>query len=478
MADVLTVEPDEEVEQIRARLARVQCRQVYLYLPRSNSDLRRWLSLALLRRTAEDLGLDITIVTRDAEVRMMADVVGFPTQRRLADAPISNPLSPISILQSPASAIALALGLLLLGLVLAVLVLPSARISVIPAMISLERTVEVQAEPSLATVDVPGRRIPARRLEVTLERQAQAPVSVRREVPDARARGTVVFINQGEDAVEIPAGATVRKADGSSVAFRTLEGVTLPGPAGTTVRVPVEAVSAGVAGNLPAYTLDLLDPALGLPVAVVNDRPISGGSMRQVSVVTEAERIRVRDELLAQMRQEALQTLKAQVHEEETLIDASIEFQVTDEAFSAPVGAEADTLVVDLTVHAAATAVDLDHARQVAEEMLRGQVPAGYGLVAGSLVAEPGPVSDVKGGVVYLQVAARATAQAQVSKRDIKYAVRGWPVDEAARVLSERFPLAAEPRIDVSHGWLGRMPWLTLRIDIEVRDSMRAIEEN
>lgn len=482
MISVLTIEPDEEVERIQARLARVRGRQVYLYLPKPNTALRHRLSLTRLRRTADELGLNLIIVTHDSATRVMAGIVGLRVAWRLDGEWIMEngewrteitqvPLHlqpPISNLQSLISTPVLAAVLLAFGLTLALLILPQATIVITPLTAPLETTAEMLADPSLTTVDVSGHRVPARRLEVSLDRQAREPPSARTDIPDQPARGTVVFVNQSERDVVIPAGSLVSTSGGTRVMFRTQEAVTVPRPAGTTVRARVEAVQPGLEGNVPAYTITVLNPGLGLPVAVVNDRPMRGGTVRRVGFVTQDELDRVRDALFDRTRREAVEALRAQVGEDEALIDESIEVQIVKESFSEQAEAVADVITVDLTVRVVGTAVNFDQARQLAGKVLRGQVPAGHAVVADSLKTEIRPVLGVESGLVWLQVRATATSQAQIRERDLKNAVRGRPIDEAAILLQERFPLASPPIIHVARGWLGRLPWLSMRISVEV----------
>ncbi|MFQ5594175.1 MAG: baseplate J/gp47 family protein [Anaerolineae bacterium] len=517
MVDVLTIGPTEEPEQVLARLAHARSRQVYLYLPKANKRLRDRLPLTLLRRTADDLGLNLTIVTRDSATRVMAGQVGLRVSWRLdgawqsashaqmksASSPIlrpgplrqaqdvaltsrrGEPVEPsggisgqVSYPQSPVlswSSLALAVFLLALGMAVAILVLPHATVVITPLIVSLETTVEIQADPGLTVVDVAGRRIPARRLEVTLEREMREPTAARIDVPDAPARGTVVFVNQSETEVVIPAGSIVSSNGGTGVPFRTQESVTVSGPAGATARVPVEALEPGLGGNVPAYTVTMVDPGLGLPVAVVNDQPMSGGTVSRVGLVTQEERIRVRGALFERTRQEALQVLKAGVHDGETLIDDSIEVQVIDESFSEQAEAVSDVISVHLKVRASGTAVQFDQARQLVEEILRMQIPPSEMVVADSLKAEVGPVLDVADGVVQLRAQATAAAKARIPEHDIKNAVRGRPLEEASILLQEQFPLTTSPIIHMSRSWRGRLPWLPMRIDVIIRNDTTRI---
>jgi hypothetical protein len=456
------------------------------------------LPLARLRRTADDLGLDLTIVTRDSATRIMAGQVGLRVQwrikggkRQVADRqetgsvpalashlPSSHPQASSSTVHSPFPSGALAVVLLLLGLALANLILPHATVIVTPRTTRLETTVEIRADPDLTAVDVTGHRIPARRLEVTLDRQAQEPTSARMDVPETPAEGTVVFINQTESEVEIPPGTVVSTGDESAVAFRTLEAVKVPGPAGTTARVWVQAVEPGTRGHVPAHAISRLDPSLGLPVAVVNDQPTTGGTVRTVGVVTQEERDRIRDALFERTRQEALQAMQAQLWESEIPVKDSVEIRVVNESFSEPVGAVADTITLDLTLHVEATAVDFDQIRQLAEVILERQVPEGQIMIDGTRETEVGPVLGVEGDVVRVEGRASAVVRSEIRERDVKSVVRGRRVDEAVTLLGERFPLETAPIIDLSHGWSRRLPWLTLRIDVIIRNSLTIMGGN
>lgn len=497
MVDVLTIDPDEEIGQIQARLARARGRQVYLYLPKANKTLRNRLPLVLLRRTADDMGLNLTIVTRDSATRTMAGQVGLRTSWRLGSdrqsatygqgTPASSPtlrLSPstssgqVSNLQSPIfswSSLALAILLLALGLAVVMLVIPQATVVITPLTVPLETTVEIVADPSLTVVDVAGRRMPARRLDATLDRELRQPTSARIDVPDAPARGTVVFVNQSEAEVVIPAGSIVSSSGGAGVPFRTQESTTVPPPAGATTSVAVVAVEPGIGGNLPAYTLTVLDPSLGLPVAVVNDQPMSGGTVRRVGLVTQEERTQVRGTLFERTRQEAVQALQAQVRDGETLVEDSVDVQVIDESFSEEAEALADVIAVHLKVRASGTAVQFDQARQVVEGVFRQQIPPDQMVLADTLVTEAGPVLDVEDELVILRARATATARPRIEERDIKNVVRGRSLAEASVLLQERFPLTDPPIIHLSRGWWRRLPWLPMRIDVVIRDDSTRI---
>ena len=478
MPDVLTVAPNETPERIHARLAQVRGREVYLVIPRTNRALRNQVTLAVLARRARARGLDLTLVTHDGTVRVLARQVGLPVRwslprsvrRAVAEAPAGRgPGGTATVVQpslvGPWARLLAAFVLLALGLALVFLLLPHATVVVPLASQPLEVTLELFADPRIGAPDAATGRVPARRVEVTLQRRVEQPTQVRESIPDRAARGMVSFQNQSETAVTIPAGTVVSTSTAPPIRFRTLNSVRLPPRAGSTVQVLIRAEEPGPEGNVPAFAIDTLDPRLGVAVAVVNERPTEGGTTREIGIVTAEERARVRDALLAQLRREALDVLETQLQPGENLVADTAQVRVIEERYGQEIGAQSDVIEVELTIRATALAVAMAQAQELATSVLRDRVPTDYALDDDTLQARVMAVA-AEGDGVRLQVTASATAWAEVTKRDVRNAVRGQRADEAIAILEREFELADRPEIRASRLWLGRMPWLPLRIDV------------
>jgi hypothetical protein len=474
MAEVVTVATNETIEQIRSRLARVAAREVYLYIPNHNHVLRQRMSLALVRRAADDMGLVLTVVSRDSAIRVAAANAGLPVAWHLPREQVDGRRFDRRITgigASPLLLLGLATILLAAGMVIGILVRPRATIVVTPSNIEMSQTILIEADPSVYDVDATDGRMPARRLAVELHRGRREPTTARTDVPDQAARGTVVLLNQGESEVVIPAGSRVATAGNPSVTFRTLGSVVLPGPAGTTARVPVQAVEPGPVGNVPAYAVNVLDPTLAVAVAVVNDQPMTGGSTRRIGAVTPEERDRVQDQLLQRVRAEARHALSEELRQGETLVDDSVAVNVLDESFAEPAAAEQGMVQVDLAVRIEGIAVDLDQAQRLAEEILAGELAARQEVTDMQLDSQIQAISLAEPGTVTIEVQTNAKGTSRIVPAEVRRAVRGRRIEDAESVLGERFPLASAPLIDVSHTWLGRLPWLPYQIDVVIVNS-------
>lgn len=476
MAEVLRVAPDDTIEQIRSRLSGFVGREVYLYIPNGNHALRQRLSFALLLRAADDLGIALTVVSRHSAIRVAAANAGLHVVWRVPGGQSVTAAKRAAGLGTPLAGSPIMLGglatvLLVAGLVAAVLVRPRATIVLTPATVQLSRVVTVEADAELSDIDATDRRMPARPLVVDLQSSRREPITARVEVPDQAARGTVVLVNQGESEITVPAGSQVSTGGTQAVSFRILDDVALSGPAGTTARVAVEAEEPGPVGNVPAYSVNVLDPRLALAVAVVNDQPMTGGSVRRVGTVTPADRDQLRDALLQQIPDEARPTLLAELRQGEALVQGSMTVDVLDESFSEHAFSEQDVLQVDLAVRIEALAVDLDQARRLAEQGLREEAGDTQGIAETHLDSQVQEVVMVEPGVAAIEVQVSATATNHIRADEVRRAVRGRRVDEAESVLAEHFPLASTPLIDVSNAWLGRLPWLPYQIEVVIVNS-------
>lgn len=480
MPDILTVEPHETPERVHARLAQVRGPQVFLHIPRANRALRNRVALAVLARRARARGLELVLVTRDGPTRALAHQVGLPVRWTLPRGVSSTQVGG-AVVEALASwgRWLTAFLLLAVGVALGLALLPHATVELVPASQPMNATLDVVADPQVEAPDAERLRVPARRVEVTLQRSVEEPTQAHKSVPDLPARGVVRFMNQSDTAVTIPAGSVVFPSSNPDLRFLTLNSVRLPARAGSRVSTPIRALEPGPEGNLPAFAIDTLDPALGLAVAVVNERPTEGGTARKVGIVTAEERARVRDALLSQLRQQALDVLATQLQPDEELLTETAHVRVVEERYDQEIGVESDVIGVQITIQATALAVAMGRARDLAVSVLRSRVPAGYAVEDESIQVEVQPlaagdqeVTESAGAIpdtVRLRVRATAVAQAQLNRDAVRRAVLGRPLEEVRGILEREFALAAPPTIRASQTWLGRMPWLPLRIDVVIR---------
>ena len=490
-----------------ARLAMVREPAVVLVVPDGGQAWANPARLELLRRYATRQRVGIALVTTDPATQRLAAEIGLPVYRSVAEAQRRGPWRPPADESMPedpraeerarllrwrraeaarrarliaqarrrrpsawrsTAGLMLLLALLASGVILtAALLLPVAEVTLAPALQPVAVTVDLTALPGVDYPDVDRRLIPARLLEVQIEGNGALPTTGRRDAPDQRATGSVIFINRQSAPLEIPMGTVVRTSTGTNVRFRTTVTGTLPAGIGARVEVPIEAIDPGPAGNVRSGTITQVDGPLAPVLQVINERPTSGGTVRQVSVVTEADKERLRQAVLQQVQQSAYQRLSALLAENEFLPPESVSTVIVAETFDRFVDEPADTLRLRLRVLARGLAVDEAAGRQIALRVMQAQIPAGSRLLRDRVRFQRGPVT-ARGGQVTYRLTATGEMVGDIDRAAVRAAIAGLPVDQARARLAEQWPLVSPPEIRLQPGWIRRVPWIPFRIRVHI----------
>ncbi|WP_420631837.1 baseplate J/gp47 family protein [Candidatus Leptofilum sp.] len=521
---IIHLDDSDDIISICDRLTWAETQQALLVLPEGGGVLREGLDLVRLRRFADRQRLELGLVTPDVPITRQARAIGLPvfpsvdvaeTSRRgwwrgrkrrervglptvgdggweeMLETPTSlvqrpyPPLDPADRQEmnrrlSPKSTLRLWLvryaAIFLFCLTLAILyaaftyAVPSATIILQPETETVQVERPVIADPAVEAVDYALNTVPARLLTTTESWQTSVATTGVVALPDASARGMVLFVNQLAQAVTIPAGTRVSTSDGSNVAFQTLEDVTLGEAVGSTAEVEVIAEVPGPQGNVVANLVNRVQGALDLQVEVRNLEPMSGGAVRETAAVSLEDKERLRAQALQFLEAVALANMEAQLTEREFLSkDAVRVVNILDETFSHDVGEQTAELTLVMRAELVGTAVDTTVASGLAFDSLGQVVPAGFTLVPDSIRFSSGEVVAVdEAGRVTFSMIGEGVVAANLALDDPITAVTGQSPEMAAAYLYQNLPLRAVPTLDIWPLWFDRVPYLTERIQTEI----------
>jgi len=476
---VIHLEVDDDITTVQARLRRAEAPRVLLVVPPGCQAFDSLLDLKLLQRCAQSLALEVALVTRSTKTRVLARQVGFSVfisegrgrrarWRRPEAAPGWRRRLSWGERAFAALVFVLALSALLTS---ALLIVPSAEVTLVPASEAVNATVQVQADPELERINYEAGQIPARVVKAQIEGTAQIPVTGTKDAPDEPARGTVLFVNKINQPVIVPKGTVVATSTGSTIRFTTVEEVTVPGVVGGTAEAEVVAIDPGPSGNVGAHLINMIEGPLSLQVGVTNPEPMQGGSVKQVRIVTTADRERLKVILLQQLQQGVYAQLSKQLRQGEFLPAESVAVDhIVTETYDKFVEEEADVLSLEMEVVFRGIAIEEERARVLVRAALEAEVPEGLALVDQSVRYQRGEVTGVEDGKVSFVMRAFGSMRAQIDVRAIKQAIRGKPLDWARSYLIRNLRLKEVPTIKVTPTWPGRMPWLGFRINISIQE--------
>ncbi len=509
---VISLTPDDDIISVCDRLDWSDEKRVLFVLPEEETAVLPPLSLIRLRRYADRNRVEVGLVTTNRQLSRQARAVGLPAFASVAEAETSRrgwwrgrrrqarlglptygeplddgkphqteadddgELLPAPVITPRQWLIRYAAILLFfvagaLAVISFLYLVPRATITLEPIVQPLTAVQQITAVPTFSDIDYAQNTIPARLLTITQTWKTEIETTGVIDVPTAPGRGRIVFTNVTSETVAIPAGTIIRANDGSDIAFQTVEEVIVVGVAGGTAETDVIALEPGPQGNVTRETITILSEPLAERVKVRNPAPMVGGAVQAVTAVSEADVARLRSQALQFLQAVALSEMETQITEREFLARESLRVvEIFSERFSHAVGEQTERLGVEMEAALQGTAVDTTAASGLVYEALARQITPGFSLVPDSIrFGESQVVSaDEAGNVTFLMTGEGMMAIEMELAADLK-AIAGQETETAVAYLNRQLPLQAPPEIEIRPLWFHRLPYLTSRIQTNIR---------
>jgi hypothetical protein len=478
----------------RDKLNWAQTPRVAMVWPKQGKVLSSRLDLALLHHHAKQLGRQIALVTQDPDVQRGARDLGVPCAASLSDLPEDHwpspgpPVTPLPRGKAelwtqprhlapgpslPASVVPAIDGLhwfafgsaILAVLMLTATLLPSASIVVAPETAPALMEMELQLQPEACPPGIV-TCVPATQVGVRMQGELRLPTSGRVPLPKSRAQGEVVFVNQTDEPLDIPAGTGVRSSSDPALRFETTEALHLEGEVGASAGIGVIAVDPGSRSNLPVAAIDAVEGPLGLRVSVSNPVPTTGGDESFYAGVTSQDILRLREGLREQLVQQARVTIEASLAPADRLADDSLRIgEIFEEVLDQAAGEASET--VSGTLDARITALTYNQAdlTAAAYQFARAQLGDSRQIASGSMeLAQIGDLQLQANGSAWLSARARFSTFQSMDPEALGRSIRGKPSQHTGEILARDHDLTLR-RLELFPRWFPWIPWLPSRID-------------
>jgi hypothetical protein len=495
---IIHLDTHDDYVSARDKLGWAKSPRVLIVWPKHGRILNRRLDLVLLQRYASQHNLQIGLVTHDGEVLDHAEALSIPTfdsvdnvadagwRRRARGRPKPMPTSPkrkeIAIPTSDIQNIFhpktrtplykfLRVCLLIFILVIlgcfTILLISRAELVISPSTKTQTAEFILHLDPSL---DSPGLddSIPSQLITVRVSDDLRLPTSGEVAVAASPANGFVTFTNLTSDVIDIEAGMGLRATNYDNQRFITLESVSLPGEIGAEAEAVIEAVTPGPEGNLPTGAIDAVEGTLGLQVEVTNIVYLSGGENEIRAAVAEDDFEKLEEALQENLEDQALQILSAQLLEDQTLLEDSLQLtHQYERTFDRETGEPGDTLGLTMDVEFSAYTYLQSDAQTAAKLALDDQLPTGFQPVPSSFGFEVRH-DDVRMQIDNIEMGVQAWQNVFIppDKNVLREILQWEKPAKAVSLVSQSISVTEPPRLILHPAWLPRLPFLLTQISI------------
>ena len=487
---IITLESHDDLISVRDRMSWAKTPRILLVWPKYEKVTLRQVDLKVLQRHAVSLGAQLGLVTRARHVREDAEALRIPVfestgqaQRVAWPKPRRRrwghraPRKDLRVKRDQVSAreeawralpvvrVSAFIAGVLAVLTLVALFIPRAQIILNPISKTQSVVLPVTASPSVESVFITGS-IPAREKRVIVEGTQTVIVTGEGVTPQSKARGVVEFKNLTQQAVTVPEGTAIQ--DASGVRFVTTDSGEVAAGVGKTLELPIEAVDGGVAGNVDAEAINVVEGRLGLSLSVTNPEPTKGGRERPSVQASDDDRERAKDLLMRGLEEDAREKLASEIAAGDLLFEKTLAVsQTLSEEYDPPPGAAGTTLTLTMQVEYSVQYADASDLTQLASLALNASLPSGYTAASDAVMVKPvtNPSLDEDGSAKWMMRAERRIIQ-KIDTAQVTAMVQGFGVWKVESKLKSNLTLASRPEIKLSPSWWPWMPIVPFRISV------------
>lgn len=346
--------------------------------------------------------------------------------------------------QGVASKIALVV-LVLAGLIAAYLFFAKATVTIFVEPQILEKDAQIVADPAVTAIDETKKVIPGTIVETSVMGSGKTSASGQKQIGDP-AKGKVVVYNLSNDKVSVSSGTTLTSSSGLKFSLDTSVQIASQsssmGADYTEVKKPGKSDSVGVTasvmgpeGNLPADTELSVSGYNKSQVIVRVEQALSGGTSKNVTVVTSDDQQKLKAQVLDDLKQKAEIDLQSKMTDGKKIIADALQVVDGKYTFSKDVNDQASDFSLNATVKFKGVAYSEVDLRTIVGKLVEINVPDGYELDLSSAETQADVVKIEKDGKLVFGAKFKAKLMPKYNESDLKKQMVGKNIEEVVEKL-------------------------------------------
>ena len=359
-------------------------------------------------------------------------------------------------------------------LVAAYLLLVKATVTVFVEPQVLERDTEVVADPKVSEVNEGQKVIPGSIVETTVSGSGKATATGTKQIGDP-AKGKVVIYNKTSAPRTFSQGTVLLSS--SNLKFTLESSVTVAsqsavegGIAFGKATAPVTAGAIGPESNLLGGTELTVSQLPSSSYSAKVDEALSGGTSKEVKVVTSDDQKKLQAQVVDELRQKAEVELQGKMTEGKKVISEALAVEGGKYNFNKAVGDAASEFSLSATVRFKGTSYSDTDLKTIVSKLVGTNIPDGFQMNLQDMETQADVAKVEKDGRLIFKARFKAKLLPKLDVESLKREIKGASVEGAVERLKKiENVTGAEIRFTPNlPGPLGRIPLLDQNISINV----------
>ncbi len=357
--------------------------------------------------------------------------------------------------------------------------LPEARVKLEFSANPVEIDARVRISEAAKRIDDGAAIIPGKLFRAVNEEKDQFEARGKKNLGQ-KATGTIIVQNRAGAVQEIPLFSQFR--NNKDLVFKTTKAVSVAAASakvdslGNAVITPgaasveVEALEPGEDKNLPPQSFKvLIGGELSRVLTGESESSFSGGTTRNVKVVTEIDISESKEQILERLREKNLLELKNQLKEGQLLLASGVVNNLLSETVSKKAGDEAEFFEVELKLESKTLVANEKDFRQVAVSSIGTRLSDEKTLVLSSNdeIAADNVVFDESALELRIEGKMKTKVGKKVAAEEVRSLIRAKTPVETRRILEARYSPLRQV-VELSPSFWPRLPLFGNRIRVEV----------
>jgi len=366
-----------------------------------------------------------------------------------------------------------AVGLILVSVVAAIWLVPQTKVKILVQPKLFDKTESITVSTAVEAANIADKILPGKEATTEITGTVTVPTTGTKTVGD-KAKGEVTIFNKTLNTKNFKKGTTLVSGKLEFTLDSDVEVASASEGVGSltygTTKANIAAVVIGTASNVASGTDFTFEDLPTTSYTARNEKSLSGGTSREISVVTREDQQGAREQAMSELKGKAEEQIKQTLTESQKILDNSLQTKIIKESFSRETGDEADELQIEVQLSVTAAAYTESDFNELLKSIITAQLPSGYKYEPQNQETSIDEITMPEEGVWVFKPHIKVKLLPDINTEGFAKSLAGRSIDSATSYLKEQSGVAGVA-YDTGAAlpfMSGRLPFNANRITVEL----------